>query len=115
MIMDTRSEYSGSNRFLIGFLAGGAIGAALAMVCAPRIGDLRRRVSTSAADLGDRVTRTCQDVSARVTGAVDGLVANGQSVRDDVADVIADGARHVEQFTMAAKTGPLDRRSSSWR
>jgi len=99
MIMDTRSEYSGSNRFLIGFLAGGAIGAALAMVCAPRIGDLRRRVSTSAADLGDRVTRTCQDVSARVTGAVDGLVANGRSVRDDVADVIADGARHVEEVS----------------
>jgi hypothetical protein len=40
-------------------------------------------------------------------------VAHGPSVRDDVADVIADGARHVEQFTMAAKTGPLDRRSSS--
>jgi len=111
--MDTRSDYSGSNGFLIGFLAGGAIGAALAMVCAPRIGDLRRRVSTSTADLGDRVTRTCQDVNARVTGAVDGVAANVQAVRDNVADVIADGARHVEQLAMAAKSGPVDRGSAS--
>jgi gas vesicle protein len=113
MNMVTRSEYSASNRFLIGLLAGGAIGAALAMVCAPRIGGLRRRVSASTAELAGRVTRTYQEVSARATGAVDGLAGSAQSVRDDVADVIAGGARHVEQLAMAAKSGPADRGSSS--
>jgi gas vesicle protein len=112
MIMDTRSEYSGSNRFLIGFIAGGAVGAALAMFCAPRVADLRRRVSASTADLGDNATRTYRDVSARVTGAVDGLRAKGQSVKNDVADAVVEGARHVEQLAMAAKSIPLDRRSS---
>jgi len=105
--MDTRSEYSGGHQFLIGFLAGGAIGAALAMVCAPRVADLRRRVSASTADLGDKATRTYQDVSDRLTGAVDSIAAKGQSVRDDVADAIVDGARHVEHFAMAAKTVPI--------
>jgi gas vesicle protein len=105
--MDTRSEYGGGHRFLIGFLAGGAIGAALAMLCAPRAADLRRRVSASTADLGDKAARTYEGVSARVTDAVDGIAAKGQSVRDDVADAIADGARHVEHFAMAAKTAPI--------
>ena len=105
--MDTRSEYSGGRHFLIGFLAGGAVGAALAMVCAPRVADLRRRVSASTADLGDKATRTYQDVSDRLTGAVDSIAAKGQSVRDDVADAIVDGARHVEHFAMAAKTVPI--------
>jgi gas vesicle protein len=109
--MDTCSESSGSNRFLIGFIVGGAIGAALAIVCAPRVGDLRRRMSESTADLGDRATRTYQDVSAHVTGAVDGLAAKGKSVRDDVADAVVDGARYVEQFAMAAKSVPIGRRS----
>jgi len=66
-------------------------------------------VSTSTAEPDDRITRACEDVSARVTGAVDAIEANRQSVGDDVADVTADIAGHVEQFTMAARTGPLDR------
>jgi gas vesicle protein len=108
----SRSEYSGGNGFLIGLITGGAIGAALAIAYGPRVADVRRRVSASAADLGDTATQAYKDVSARVAGAVDGLTAKGQSVRDDVADAIVDGARHVEQFAMAAKTVPTGRRSS---
>jgi gas vesicle protein len=110
--MQSRSEYGGANAFLIGLIAGGAIGAALAMVYGPRVADLRRRVSASAAGLGDAATRTYDDVSARVAEAVDGLAAKGQSVRDDVAGAIVDSARHVEQFAMAAQTAPGGRRSS---
>ena len=107
--MDTRSEYTGSDRFLIGFIAGGVIGTVLAMVCAPRVADLRRRVSASTADLGDNHADH-RDLSARVTGAVD-VAATGQSVRDNVADT-SWMVRHVEQFAVAAKSVPIGRRSS---
>ena len=49
-IMQTRSENSGNNGFLIGLITGGVIGAGLVMAFAP---DLRKRLKRSAIGLSD--------------------------------------------------------------
>jgi gas vesicle protein len=104
--MDTRPENGGNNRFLIGVIAGGAIGAGLAMLFAPRLAlELRQRVTDSATDFGDAASRRYQDVTTRVADVVDAVTTKGQSVRDDVADAIGRGAREVQRFAMASKTG----------
>lgn len=85
--MNARSDNGSSNTFLIGMITGGVIGAGLAFLFAPRSGSqLRQRMQTS------------------VAGAVDGVTAKGQAIRDDLADAVGRGARDVEQFAMASKT-----------
>src|SRR4051794_36598239 len=110
-MMNTRFEISATS-FFFGLVTGSAIGAALAIACAPRVADLRRRVSATAGDFSDAAVQRYEDVTARVGDAVNNVTAKGQAVRDDVAEAIAGGARHVEQFAMAAKTAPAGRRSS---
>ena len=108
-----------SNGFFLGLVTGGVIGAGLAIMFAPRLAsELRQRVSDSASDLRDGAVRSYQDAAGRVSEAVDrvsGLVDDvtrrGQSVRDDVADAVGRGAREVEQFAMASKTGHRGKRS----
>jgi gas vesicle protein len=105
IIMQTYEERRGGNDFLFGLIAGGVIGAGLAMAFAPRLAsDLRQRVKKSAADLTNAASQTYQDVGARITDVVDGVTAKGQAIRDDVADAVGRGAREVEQFAMASKT-----------
>lgn len=110
--------------FLMGLVAGSAIGAGLAIVFAPRLAaELRQRAADSATDLLNAASDRLQDVANRVAGAVDGVADDvtkkGQAVRDNVADVVgrrahdvsrgalevARTAREVEQFAMASKTG----------
>lgn len=67
----------------IGLMTGTFVGASLAMWLAPR----------AAAELRSRVGET-----------VDELKQKGQSVRDDVADVVARGAHEVERYAVAAKS-----------
>jgi len=107
----TRFEISATG-FLIGLVAGSAIGAALAIAGAPRVRDLRRRVSATADDLGDAAVQRYGDVTARVADVLNNVTVKGQAVRDEVAEAIAGGARHVEQVAMAAKTAPAGRRTS---
>ena len=101
-------EYAGnrhSNGFVYGLIAGGVIGAGLAIAFAPRLAsELRQRVKQSAADLTNAASQKYQDVGARITGVVDGVTAKGQAMRDDVADAVGRGAREVEHFAMASKT-----------
>jgi gas vesicle protein len=108
---NTRFEISATS-FFFGLVTGGAIGAALAIACAPRVADLRRRVSATAAEFGGAAVQRYEEVTARVADAVDHATVKGQAVRDDVAEAVAGGARHVEQFAMAAKTAAAGRRSS---
>jgi gas vesicle protein len=108
---NTRFEIS-TTSFFFGLVTGSAIGAALAIACAPRVADLRRRVSATADDVSDAAVRGYQDVTARVADAVNTVTVKGQAVRDDVAEAVAGGARQVEQFAMAAKTATAGRRSS---
>jgi gas vesicle protein len=106
-IMNMRAENNdGGNHFLIGLITGGVIGAGLAIAFAPRLAsDLRKRVKASATDLSHAASRKYQEAGARITGVVDEVTARGQVIRDDVADAVGRGAREVEQFAMASKTG----------
>jgi gas vesicle protein len=120
---------NGGGAFLAGLVAGGAIGAGLAVYfCAPRlISDLRQRMADSTKDLrgaasdGVRAVATrAADVVETVADLADDVTRKGQAVRDDVADVVARGAhevgrgaravvrgaREVEQFATATKTDP---------
>ena len=115
--------------FLMGLVAGGAIGAGLALYCfAPRlISDLRQRLAESTTDLrsaasdGVRaVTTRTADVVETVADVADQVTRKGQEIRDDMADVVARsanevgrgaravvrGARDVEQFATASKNRP---------
>jgi gas vesicle protein len=110
--MTLHDETGGGSRFWIGMFAGGIIGAGLAIVFAPRVAsELGQRVRRSVDDLGDAVSSGYQHVTTRVAGVVDDVTARGQTVRDDVADAVGRGAREVEQFAMAAKTGSGPKRS----
>lgn len=94
-----------SNTFLIGLIAGGALGAGLAIAFAPRLTPkLRGRMTTSTTNLTDAASRGYQEVSTRIAGVVDGVTASGQAVRDGVAEAVGRGARNVEQFAKASKT-----------
>lgn len=105
--MNQRSETSGINGFVLGFLTGGVVGAALAIALAPRLAaELRERATATATDLSDAASRRFQETRTRIAEAVGEVTTRGQAVRDDVADAVGRGAREVEQFAMASKTGP---------
>jgi len=106
--MDRQPQNGGNNGLVLGLIAGGMIGAGLALAFAPRLrSELRQRLTTSANDLSQRY----QEVTTRVTGVVDEMAARGQAVRDEVADAVGRGARQVEQIAMATKTGRTTRQS----
>ena len=109
--MNRQPQNDGNTGLLIGLIAGGVIGAGLAIAFAPRIAQLRRRVTASAADLRQTASQRYQEVSTRVAGVVDDVAAKGQTVRDDIADAVGRGARQVEHLAMASKTAPAARRS----
>jgi gas vesicle protein len=99
-------------RFVIGLLAGTAVGASLMLWLAPQsASELRQRVTDSAKALGDRASDTYRQANAHVGEAVGELTRTGQGVRNDVADAVARGAREVERFAAAARTAPAAHRS----
>lgn len=109
--MNASGDNGGNNGLVIGLIMGGAIGAALAIAFAPRLrSELRQRLTESADDLRHAASDRYKEVSTRVADVVDGVTARGQAVRNDVADAVGRGAREVEQFANAAKTGPGPRR-----
>jgi gas vesicle protein len=105
--MITREESGRGSLFLVGLMAGTAIGAGLALAFAPRAGsELRERLTESATELGQAASRGYQRVSTRVADAVENVTERGQTVRDGVADAVASDAREVEQGADAAKSLP---------
>lgn len=105
--MIRREESGGSNLFLVGLMAGTAIGAGLALAFAPRMAsEIRERVTASAKDLGTAASRGYQQVSTHVADAVESVTERGQAVRDDVVDAIGSGLRAVETSVEAAKSSP---------
>ncbi len=109
--MNAQQQNGGNSGLLIGLIAGGVIGAGLAIVFAPRIAELRQRLMASATDLSRAASQRYQEVSTRVAGVVDGVTSKGQTVRDEVADAVGRGARQIEQIAMASKTGRQTKQS----
>ena len=105
--MITREESAHGNLFLVGLMAGTAIGAGLALAFAPRPGsEIRERLTGSATDLGQAASRGYQRVSTRVADAVENVTERAETIRDDVADAIGSGQREVEQSAEAVKPLP---------
>ncbi len=97
------------HHFLIGCILGGAVGAGLTMLLAPRVAaELRQRVTDSARTLGRAASERYQQTSARVGDAVGDLTRKGQGVRDDVLEAVASGAQKgaqkVERFAVDHST-----------
>jgi gas vesicle protein len=111
-VVTTHLQNNANHGFLIGLITGSVVGAGLALLCAPRLAsELRQRVTDSATDLGNAASRGYQDATTRVADVVDAVHTRGQAVRDDVADAIGRGAREVEQFATASKTGHTRKQS----
>src|SRR4051794_41784914 len=102
---NTRFEISATS-FFFGLVTGSAVGAALAIVGAPRVAGLRRRVSATAGDVSDAAVQRYEDVTARVADAVNHVTVKGQAVRDDVAEAGAGGGRPGRQVAVGAQAGP---------
>lgn len=91
--------------FALGIMAGTIVGAGLMMWLAPGVaGEVRKRVTDSAKGLANRTSEQYRQVGDRVGTAIDDLTRKGQSVRDDMADVVVHGAQAVERFATVAKT-----------
>jgi gas vesicle protein len=123
-IRNDRTNHGGG--FLMGLVAGSAIGAGLTLCLVPRLAaELRQRVTDSTSNLQHMTSEGLEDARARVADVLDrvadaaeDVTRRGQAVRDDVADAIGRGAhevgrgarevvrsaRQVEQFAMASKT-----------
>lgn len=96
--MNGQANQNHDYRFLAGLLAGGVLGAGLAMLLAPRAAaEIKARAVDSARDLGNAVSERYQDARLHVSDAVDGLTRKGQGVRDDVCDTVVRGAKDVER------------------
>jgi gas vesicle protein len=89
--------------FAIGLMTGTFVGAGLAIWLAPKAAaELRDRVTDSAKDFRKRTpNNTSRPAAASARRSTE--QTEGQDVRDDVADVVARGARTVERFAVAAK------------
>jgi gas vesicle protein len=99
------AEESRDHRFLIGFIAGAALGAGFGMLFAPRAAvELRRRLADSAKSLGESASERYQQASARVGTAAKEATNKGRAIRDNLADTVVRGAQKVEQYATAAKT-----------
>ena len=100
--MRERRDYG----FVSGLLTGTVVGAGLAMWFVPRLAsELRGRVTDSARSVGERASEQYQQASTRVGKAVGELTRKGQGARDNVAEALASGARELERFAKAAKSG----------
>ena len=101
---NTNAQSTRDRGFFIAVIAGGVVGAGLAMYFAPRAAsELRKRMSGSARNLRDAATQRYQRTSARVGEALGEMTRKSQTVRAEVADTAARGAREVELPGSAAK------------
>ena len=84
--------------FLIGLIAGGVVGAALALVFGPRLASELERATDAAKTLGRATAERYQEVTTRVGETVDDVTAQGRGFRDDLHNAITrepkDATRH---------------------
>ena len=80
---NTDAQNTRDRGFFIAVIAGGVIGAGLAMYFAPRAAsELRKRMSGSALNLRDAATKQYEQNSARVSDGVAEMTRKGQAKRD---------------------------------
>jgi gas vesicle protein len=93
--------------FLIGVLAGAAVGVGLGLLFAPRAGfELRRQVGDLSTSLRKSASQRYRQTRERVDEAVAELTETGQEVSGNVWNTVARGAQKVEAYATAGKTGP---------
>ena len=93
------------NSFLIGVLAGAAVGVGLGLLFAPRAGsELRRHVGGLSTSLRNDASRRYRQARERVGDAVAEVTETGQEVRGNVWNTVARGAQKVEAYA-TGKTG----------
>jgi gas vesicle protein len=80
--MQSQTQERSGYGFVIGLLAGTCVGAGLAMWLAPRS-------VAGAKRLGQQVADQYQQIRVRVSEAVDDIARKGETVREDVAQVVA--------------------------
>jgi gas vesicle protein len=103
-VTNTNAQSTRDRGFFIAVIAGGVVGAGLAMYFAPRAAsELRKRMSGSARNLRDAATQRYQRTSARVGETLGEMTRKSQTVRAEVADTAARGAREVELLASSAK------------
>ncbi len=103
--MNTNMQAHREYGFMIGLLAGTAVGAGVMLWLAPRSGaEIRERVTRSARTLAETASEQKRQISTKVGGVVDDLTRKGQDVRDEVADAVARGAHEVERVAIAARS-----------
>ena len=95
-----------SNRtdFVSGFILGGLLGTAMALLFAPRTGEeTRERLMDTAEELRDRARERADDVARKVRDATDDLSQRGRTTLDESAaklrDVIERGRETFEERT----------------
>jgi gas vesicle protein len=92
-------------RFLIGLIAGAALGVGLGMLFAPRAAvEFRGRLASSAKSLGKTASDRYEQASARVSAAAKEYKGRGQAIRDNLAEAVVRGAQKVERYATEAKT-----------
>jgi gas vesicle protein len=88
-----------ANSFLLGVLAGAAVGVGLGLLFAPRAGsELRRQVSGLSTSIREGASRRYRQARDRVDEAVAGLTESGEEVRGTVWNTVARGAQKVEAY-----------------
>jgi gas vesicle protein len=107
--MDERASDTRGGRFVMGLVVGGALGAGLALLLAPRAAaEIKARAVDSAKNLGNVVSGRYRDARHRVSDAVDGLTRRGQALRDDACDTVVHGAHEVEAGAQAVQRYATD-------
>jgi gas vesicle protein len=91
--------------FVIGIVAGSAVGLGLGMLLAPRaVLELRRRAADSAKSLGKAASDKYRQASTGIGAAVEEITKKGQDLRDKLSDAVVRGAQEVERSAKNAGT-----------
>lgn len=91
--------------FMMGLLAGGAVGVGVGMLFAPRaVQDFRRRTTAAVKRAGSNASDAYHQAGTRVAAAVDDITTRGQDLRDDLSDAVVHGAQDVERFAQSVKS-----------
>jgi gas vesicle protein len=83
--MNERVQSSGGRNLIVGFLAGGIIGAAIALLYAPMKGErLRAKIRRKSEDLMEEAQDVLEDVTERASDTLNHVKREGERALGDV-------------------------------